>query len=249
MAGSTARSALITGASRGIGRGIALSLASRGYALTISSRDDLDLKTLSTELVAAGSPHVEHLAVDMADRAGVQELVASHARTFGSLHALVINAGVGTAGNVAGFRLDRLDKTVAVNFSAPFVLMQSALPSLRRGAQEDPERGAKIIALSSITGVYAESGLAAYGASKAALLSLIDTINHEEARSGVTAAAIAPGYVDTDMSAWIKETIPAHEMIRVADVVAVVDMLLNLGRNTSITRIVMSRSTGSGYEA
>ncbi|MER7002822.1 SDR family oxidoreductase [Dactylosporangium sp. NPDC000555] len=243
------RTALITGASRGIGRGIALSLAQQGYGLTVTSRSESGIATLAGQLRDAGSPMTVHRAADMADRQALPGLVALHGETFGSMNALIVNAGVGTAGPVDSFRTDRLDKTVEVNFTAAFVLIQAALPLLRSAADADPALGAKVIAMSSITGAYAESGLAVYGATKAALLSLMETVNLEEGARGVTASAIAPGYVETDMSAWVTDTVPADTMIRVSDVVAVVNMLLGLSRNTSITRIVMSRSGASGYHA
>jgi 3-oxoacyl-[acyl-carrier protein] reductase len=127
--------------------------------------------------------------------------------------------------------------------------VQRSLPLLRAAAAADPERGAKVIALASITGVYAEPGLAVYGATKAALISFMETLNAEESAHGVTATAIAPGYVDTDMSAWVTDTIPAHAMIPVADVVAVADMLLSLSPRTAIPTIVMARSGTNGYRA
>lgn len=241
------RTALITGASRGIGRGIARSLAGQGYGLTITSRSPSDLESLAEELRSAGSPRVTSMACDMAERQGVADVVSLHSQTFGSMSALIANAGVGTAGPIETFRLDRLDKTIEVNFAAAFILLQSSIPLLRSAAAADPVHGAKVIALSSITGVYAEAGLAAYGATKAALLSLIDTVNLEESANGIAASAIAPGYVETDMSAWVTDTVPAAGMIRVSDVVEVVDMVLRLSRNTSVTRIVMSRSGSSGY--
>ncbi|GAA4727746.1 3-oxoacyl-[acyl-carrier-protein] reductase [Nocardioides endophyticus] len=244
------RTALVTGASRGIGRGIALHLASQGYGLTITSRNDDDLAALASQLRSAGAPRVAHAACDMADRRSLPELMVLHGAHFeDSMDALVVNAGVGTAGPVDSVRMDRFDKMIDVNLTSGLVLIQSALPLLRAAAAADPERGAKIVALSSITGAYAEAGFAAYGASKAALLSLVETVSLEESGNGVTATAVAPAYVDTDMAAWITDEIPAHTMIPVADVVAVVAMVLGLSRNTAITRIVMGRSGTSGRHA
>jgi len=243
------RSALVTGASRGIGRGIAFRLAERGYALTITSRKPADLAALAPELRAAGAPHVVHYAADMADRAALAEVVDAHQAAFTNMNALVLSAGVGTAGPIDTLPLHRFDRTVEVNLAAAFVLIQHSLPLLRAAAAADPDRGAKVIALASITGVHPEPGLAAYGATKAALISLMQTLNAEESNRGVTATAIAPGYVHTDMSAWVTDTIPPHTMIPVADVVAVADMLLSLGPRTSITTIVMSRSGTTGHHA
>ncbi|MDX6242107.1 MAG: hypothetical protein QOG10_7049 [Kribbellaceae bacterium] len=246
---SHGRTALVTGASRGIGKGISLSLARQGFGLTITSRSDADLTHLAEELREAGAPQVMHAAADMSDREALPELVELHARTFGSMNALVANAGVGTMGSVIDFPMHRVDKTLHINLVAAMVLIQAALPLLRLGAEQDPERGATIIGLSSITGVFPEAGLALYGATKAALISLIETVNLEEAPYGVTATAIAPGYVNTDMSAWKTDTVPVESMIRVADVVAVANMLLDLGAATSITRIVMARRGSAGHQA
>jgi NAD(P)-dependent dehydrogenase (short-subunit alcohol dehydrogenase family) len=136
-----------------------------------------------------------------------------------------------------------------VNFVSPFVLVQRALPLLRAAAESDLEGGAKVIALASVAGVHAESGLAAYGASKAALISLMEALNVEESSRGVNATAIAPGFVNTDMSAWVTDVVSADTMIQIADVVEVVNMLLQLSRTACITKIVMSRSGTSGYVA
>jgi NAD(P)-dependent dehydrogenase (short-subunit alcohol dehydrogenase family) len=244
------KTALVTGASRGIGRGIAQRLAERGFGLTITSRSAGDLDRVAADLRSAGSPDVGYRECDMADRAAIADLMATHTSRFGStMNSLVINAGVGTAGPIGSFRLDRFDKTIDVNLTSALLLIQGALPSLRAAAAEDQVQGAKIIAMSSITGVYAEAGLAVYGASKAALLSLVETVNLEESSAGVTATAVAPAYVDTDMAAWITDKIPAHTMIPVADVVSVVDMILGLSRSTAITRVVMGRSGTSGRHA
>lgn len=242
-------SALVTGASRGIGRSIALSLAKSGFALTITSRRDEALAELEEVLLAAGAPSVRRSAGDVADREHLAHLVDLHRAEFGSMHALVINAGVGTAGSIADFPLERTQKLLDVNFIAGLVLMQHSLPLLRAGAAERPETGAKVIALSSITGAYAERDLATYGASKAALLSLVETFNLEECENGVTATALAPGYVNTEMAAWVTDRVPASTMIPVDDVVRVVDMLLSLSPASVISRMVIARSGSGGHTA
>lgn len=204
---------------------------------------------MADELRAAGAPSVAHHAADAAERDALPELVDVHDRTFGYLSALVLNAGVGTMSTVASTRLDRVDKTMSVNFTSPLVLLKHALPLLHEGAARDLERGAKIVATSSITGVYAEAGLAAYGASKAALMSLLETVNAEESGHGVSATAIAPAFVDTDMSAWTTDAVPADTMITVDDIVRVVDMVLGLSRNAVINRVVVGQAGTGGYRA
>jgi hypothetical protein len=161
------RTALITGASRGIGRGIAMHLAAQGYGLTITARRAPELAALAGELRAAGAPSVVHHAADAAERDVLLELVDVHDRTFGYLSALVLNAGVGTMSTVASTRLDRVDKTMSVDFTSPLVLLKHALPLLHEGAARDLERGAKIVATSSIDyelGLFAASSyLAVHG--------------------------------------------------------------------------------------
>ncbi|MFI2228818.1 SDR family oxidoreductase [Nocardia testacea] len=243
------KSALVSGASRGIGLGIAQRLARRGYALTITARDADRLDIVAADLRAAGAAAAVSVAADMADPQGVERVLARHADRFGSMSALVLNAGVGTAGALADSSMRRFDKTLAVNLRAPVQLIQGALPMLRAGAAIEPAHGAKVIALSSISGVYAEAGLAVYGAAKAALISLIATLNAEESGNGVTGTTIAPGYVDTEMSEWIHDRIPPEQMLTVNDVVEMVDSLLRLSSRAVVPNIVMSRAGTDGYRA
>ncbi len=243
------RTALITGASRGIGLGVAERLARQGYALTITARDAERLTSVGDRLREAGAVDVAAVAADMSDTDGVAGVLAEHEGRFGAMSALILNAGVGYAEPVADAVMRRFDKTMAVNLRAPLQLIQGALPLLRTAAAAEPARGAKVIALSSITGVYAEAGLSVYGAAKAALVSLIATLNAEESGNGVAATTIAPGYVDTDMSAWIHDRIPPEQMLAVDDVVEMVDSLLRLSARAVVSNIVMSRAGTDGYRA
>jgi len=245
----SSQSALVSGASRGIGLGIAIRLARRGYGLTISARDQQRLEAVGEELRAAGAPDVQPFAGDIADDTYLADLVAAHAARFEMVDALILNAGVGSAGALADFHPRRFDKQVTLNLRAPFVLLQQAMPLLRKAAAVNPGRGAKVVALSSITGVYAEPDLAVYGATKAALTSLIRSVNREEARNGVCATAISPAYVDTDMAAYVHERIPAEEMLEVADVVEMVDACLRLSARAAVPEIVMARSSSDGHGA
>lgn len=243
------RSALITGASRGIGLGIATRLARQGFGLTITARSEETLLAVAAELSAAGASEVVVLAGDAADPESPAAVVAAHCGSFDSLDVLVVNAGVGTAGTVGEFPMKRYDKTMDVNLRTPLAYMQKSLPLLRRAAELRPAHGATVIAMSSITGVFAEPGLGVYGASKAALLSLVDTFNVEESGRGVVATSLAPAFIDTEMSAWAHEQVPPEDMIPVSDVLDVVDLLIGLSPRTMISRIVMGRSGTSGFVA
>jgi 3-oxoacyl-[acyl-carrier protein] reductase len=243
------QSALVTGASRGIGLGIATRLAQQGYGLTIAARDPDRLESVVDELRIAGAPDGQALAGDIANESYPGHLVAAHAEGFGTLDALILNAGAGSAGPLSDFHPRRFDKQVTLNLRAPFLLLQHAMPLLRQAAAQAPRRGAKVVALASITGVYAEPDLAVYGATKAALMSLVRSVNREESAQGVCATAIAPAYVDTDMAAYVHERIPADEMLEVADVVQLVEACLRLSSRAAVPEIVMARSGSDGYRA
>ncbi|MBU2663763.1 SDR family oxidoreductase [Actinoplanes bogorensis] len=230
------RSALITGASRGIGRGIALALAAQGWRLTLVARDPVRLQAVADEI--GGADRV--VAVDLADPGAPAAIMEEQ----GDLDALILAAGVGSAAPLDGYPMRRFDKQFALNTRAPFELVSLALPKLRAA-----RGGGRVIALSSITGLHAEPSLTAYGASKAALLALCRGINAEESAHGVTATAIAPGYVDTDMSAWVHDTVPPEAMIPVEDIARTVTTLLDLSARTVINEIVMSRAGTPGYRA
>ncbi|GAB3199096.1 SDR family oxidoreductase [Nocardioides hungaricus] len=243
------RSALVTGASRGIGLGIATRLARQGFGLTITARSADVLTSVADGLRKAGAAEVTVVAADAGDPDAADLVVAAHRATFDSMDALVINAGVGTAGTVGDFPLNRYDKTFDVNLRTPLTLMQKSLPLLRQAATMRPGTGANVIAMSSITGVFAEPGLGVYGASKAALLSLVDTFNLEESGNGVVATSLAPAFVDTDMAAWAHARVPPEDMIPVSDVLDIVETLIGLSPRIMISRIVMGRAGTSGVVA
>jgi 3-oxoacyl-[acyl-carrier protein] reductase len=238
--GSDGPSALITGASGGIGRAVAGLLAASGWALTLTARNEDRLKEVKAELESSAAS-VEVVPADLADERSVLRVTDFHRAAHGAMNALVLAAGVGSAGPIAGYPLRRFDKQFAVNVRAPFLLIGEALPMLRAGARARPERGGRIVALASIEGVYPEPGLAAYAASKAALLSLVQSVNSEEGANGVTASAISPGYVDTAMSAWVADRIPPESMITISDVVKIVDLILNLSPAAVLPHLIVNR--------
>ncbi|WP_202865432.1 SDR family oxidoreductase [Ornithinimicrobium sufpigmenti] len=245
----TQLSALVTGATRGIGRGIADHLAGAGYALTIAARRADALAAAADELRDLGAPRVETVAADMADADAVETVLARHREAYGSLNALVLAAGVGSAAPLEGYPMRRYDKQLAVNARSAFQLVTGGMDLLRAGAQSEPERASRILALSSVEGLYPEEGLAAYGASKAALIALMQSVNVEVGQHGVTGTAISPAYVDTEMSDWVADRVPKESMIRVADVVAVVSMVLAASRTASFPHIVINRTGASPYQA
>jgi NAD(P)-dependent dehydrogenase (short-subunit alcohol dehydrogenase family) len=241
-------SALVTGASRGIGLALARRLALAGWDLTLSARDTALLTSARSELETSGAK-VEVTSGDTADVDALAELIDLHKKSYGAMNALILAAGVGSVGPLENYPAKRLDKQLAVNLRAPFILVSQALPLLRAGVDTDPDRGGRIVVMSSLEGVHPEIGLSAYAASKAALISLVQSINAEEGPNGITASAVSPGFVATDMSAWTADTIPLETMIDVQDVVMTVDLILNLSRNAVLPHIVINRIGGGAYHA
>lgn len=232
--------ALVTGASRGIGLGIARRLAEAGYDLTVSARDASRLNRAAEVLAGAGG-RVHAIAADMAVEEDVRRLAAEHTQHHGRLDVLVIGAGVGSSESIEKATKKRYDLQFDVNVRAPFVLLQACLPVLRKTAATNPEHGARIIALASITGIAAEPALAAYGATKAALISLCRSVNTEASAHGVSATAICPGYVDTDMSAWTRDRIEPHRMIQVDDITELAMSLTRLSAFAVVPELVVTR--------
>lgn len=236
----SARTALITGASRGIGRAIAGRLAEEGWDLLLSARNEPGLNEAVGSLSESGAA-VRGVPADMGKPADVEALASAQYDRGSELDLLVLAAGIGTGGSVDGYRMDRLDLQFAVNVRAPFQLVSLLLPALRAAARSRPELGARIVAMSSITGQSAEPGLAAYGATKAALTRFCETVTTEEGGNGVLATAFAPGYVDTDMAAWVHESIPPGEMMKTSDVAELTLALTRLSRWAAVPAIVMTR--------
>ncbi|MFI6937355.1 SDR family NAD(P)-dependent oxidoreductase [Streptomyces sp. NPDC050287] len=240
------RTALITGASRGIGAAIACRLAADGWDLTLSARSPDPLRTLADELRAEHGVRVHTAAGDMAEETDVRGVAEQHLAAYDRLDALVLSAGMGQAGAIADFPLHRLDKQYAVNLRAPFQLIQECLPALRATTALPVDHGgvhtgARIVAIASITGVTAEPSLAAYAATKAAVLSLCESVNVEESAAGVSACAVAPGYVDTDMTAWMHDRLAPEDMITAEDVAEIVSTVVRLSRTAVVPSVVLTR--------
>jgi short-subunit dehydrogenase len=232
--------ALVTGASRGIGRAIATRLAAEGYDVTLSARDAAALDEV-VGLLRDSAGQVRACPADLSRIDGAVQLAEAQRSLSHALDVLVLCAGTGTAGSLDDYPQRRIERQLSVNLLAPIRLVQGLLPALRTAAAESPARGAKVIALASIAGVASEPGLAVYGATKAALISLCESITVDAAGTGVVATAISPGYVDTDMSAWMHNTLAPEDMISPEDIAELALAVCRLSRNAAVPNIVVTR--------
>ncbi|ANY24382.1 SDR family NAD(P)-dependent oxidoreductase [Gordonia terrae] len=233
------RTALVTGASRGIGLEIARRFASAGWDLTVSARTESTLAEATDSLRAESASEVSAVVADMASEEDVSRLAAAHRDRFGRLDALVLNAGMGSIGPFDEFPVRRLDKLLTVNVRSAYLLIQQLLPLLRATAGD--AGSSRVIAISSLTGTASEPLNSAYGASKAALTSLCETLNTEESLGGVSATALCPGYVATDMTAPLTGEVPADTMIDPVEIAELAVGLTRLGRSAVIPAIFISR--------
>jgi NAD(P)-dependent dehydrogenase (short-subunit alcohol dehydrogenase family) len=222
-----ARAAIITGGSSGIGLAIARMLKGEGYDLTLASRRPEKVKAAAEELGAVAA------AADVGDEAACERLVAEHRERFGRLDMLVNSAGIGIAGTVEQLPAKHLDLTIGVNLRGLFLVTQQAIPLLR-------ESRGWIVNLASIAGTLPTPGLSAYGATKAAVISLTRSLNEELDGDGIRAIAICPGFVDTPMAEW--SGIPADQMIQPEDCAEIVRMCLRLSPHARVPQVVVERA-------
>jgi NAD(P)-dependent dehydrogenase (short-subunit alcohol dehydrogenase family) len=220
------RAALITGGSSGIGLAIARMLRDEGYALTLASRRAEKVQAAAEELGAFA------VAADVGDADACARLVAEHRERFGRLDVLVNSAGVGIAGTVEHLPAKHFDLQLGVNLRGLFLVTQAAIPLLR-------ESHGWIVNLASIAGTLPTPGLATYGATKAAVISLTRSLNGELDADGVRAIAICPGFVDTPMAQW--SGIEPDEMIRPEDCAEIVRMCLRLSPHARVPQVVIER--------
>jgi NAD(P)-dependent dehydrogenase (short-subunit alcohol dehydrogenase family) len=222
-----ARAALITGGSSGIGLAIARMLREEGFDLTLASRRPEKVEAAAAELGAVA------VAADVSDESDCERIVAEHRARFGRLDLLVNSAGIGIAGNVADLPAKHLDLTLGINLRGLFLVTKHAIPLLK-------ESRGWIVNLASIAGTLPTPGLSAYGATKAAVISLTRSLNEELDADGVRAIALCPGFVDTPMAQW--SGIPGDEMIQPEDCAEVVRMCLRLSPHARVPQVVIERS-------
>ena len=220
------RAALITGGSSGIGLAIARMLRDEGFSLTLASRRLERVEAAAAELGATA------VAADVADAEACAQLLAGHRERFGRLDVLVNSAGIGIAGRVEDLPEKHLDLQLGVNLRGLFLVTQAAIPLLR-------ESRGWIVNLASIAGTIPSPGLATYGATKAAVISLTRSLNEELDADGVRAVALCPGFVDTPMAAWAG--LQGEEMIQPEDCAEIVRMLLRLSPRARIPQVVIER--------
>ena len=232
------RAALVTGASSGIGLAIARLLGEEGYALTVAARRPDKLAEAAASLRAAGGEVCE-VAANMADEADIRRVVAAHRERFGRLDVLVNNAGVGVGAAVAETQTKRIDLQLDVNLRAVILLYRECADLLRAAGAE--HRNALVVNTSSLSGKSGQAWLSVYSATKAAVIGWTQAMNKELNREGVKSVALCPGFVETAMTEFVRDQVPAEEMIRPEDIAEAVRFLLRTSPHCVVPEIVFQR--------
>lgn len=209
--GLDGRVAVVTGAARGIGKGIAEALAANGA------------RVAALDLAAPDHPGIVGIACDVSDEAAVERAFTRVEAELGTTSVLVLNAGIYPIVPFEETTLDVWNRTLAINLTGAFLAARRALPGMR-------EQGyGRVIGIGSSAGVAGGSrSVAAYAASKAGLMTLMKSIANEYAKVGVTANALAPALIDTEMIAGTRDLvsrIPVGRFGRVDEVAALVAFL------------------------
>ena len=232
------RAAIVTGASRGIGYALAKVLADAGYAVTLSARKPESLEQAAEALRGEGA-RVEVVAANLADEDSVRAVVDRHRDTFGRLDVLVNNAGVGVGAAAGEHRTKYVDMQLDVNLRAIVLFYRECADLLRAAGAE--HKNALVVNMASMAGKSPQPWLSVYSATKAAVVAYTSAMNKELNGAGVKSVAFCPGFVDTDMSEFVKESIPAEEMIKTSDIAEALQFVLRLSPSCVIPEIAFQR--------
>jgi 3-oxoacyl-[acyl-carrier protein] reductase len=222
--------ALVTGASRGIGRAIAQELARRGAFVFLGARDEARLAEAVREIEAAGG-RASALALDVSDRASVDGALDAVLKGQGRLDHLVNNAGITRDNLLLRMKPEEWDQVLAVNLTGTFHCTQAALRPMLK------QRFGRIVNVTSVVGLAGNAGQANYAASKAGIVGFTKAVAREVASRSITVNAVAPGYVETDMTAAMNEkareavvsAVPMGRVGKPEDVAAAVAYLVSEG--------------------
>lgn len=192
--------AVITGAGRGIGRALAVCLAAEGARVAVCDIDDGACRSVAAGIEATGGAALA-VACDVSRRDGVEAMMARAAETFGGVDILVNNAGITRDALIADLTDEQWDAVMAVNLKATFLCAQAAIKHM------SPDGGGKIINISSIVGEMGNLGQTNYVASKAGVIGLTKALAKELARRKICVNAIAPGFIDSEMTQAIPDKV------------------------------------------
>jgi NAD(P)-dependent dehydrogenase (short-subunit alcohol dehydrogenase family) len=217
------RAAIVTGASSGIGLAIARMLGEEGYGITMAARRAEKLEGAVATLEADGFD-VHGVAANVAEEAEIKKVVDTHRERYGRLDTLVNNAGVGIGASVGDIVAKRVDMQLDINIRSIILFYREALPMLLEAGEQ--HHNALVVNTSSISGKRGVGWLSVYSATKHAVIGWTEAMNNELGEKGIKSTALAPAFVDTPMTEFVKGQVAAEAMIRPEDISEAVRYLL-----------------------
>ncbi len=231
----TTKVAIVTGASRGVGRAISVALAGEGAAVVLAARAIDKLKETAEKVTAAGGS-AEIAATDLRDEAAIKALVATTVAKFGRLDILVNNAAVTLSAKLEETATEDWDRLFRVNARGPFILCREALPLLKKAPR------AHIVNIVSIVGVKCHLFQGAYTASKHALRGMTKVLAEELRGTSVRVHSICPGGIDTDMITQIRPDIKREDLMQPEEIAELVVYLVTHEGNAVIDELHIRRA-------
>ncbi|MEA2179257.1 MAG: hypothetical protein QOG77_2554 [Solirubrobacteraceae bacterium] len=236
------RAAIVTGASSGIGLALAHLLGQEGHALTIAARRPEKLDAARTELEEAGHDVVA-VAANLGDEGSIRTVVDAHRQRHDRLDVLINNAGVGMGQPIAELSTKKLDVQLATNLRSLPLFYRECLELLEVAGAE--HGNALVVNTASVAGKHGEPWLSVYSATKAGVIAFTQSMNAELNEKGIKSTALCPAFVDTPMSDFMKDRLPAEAMIQVSDIAESVRFLLRLTRGCVVPEIVFTGPGGA----
>jgi 3-oxoacyl-[acyl-carrier protein] reductase len=232
--------ALVTGASRGIGRAIASALSASGRHVIAVGRNSAQLEALAHEITAAGG-FATSLRADLSDEQQLLNVFTTIRQQHGRLDVLINNAGIGVFGPLEDLATADLDRMLNVNLRAPFLCCREGLKLMT------PQKSGYIINIASVVGFKGYLNQAAYTASKHGIMGLTKVLAAEAQPHGIRTSVILPGGVDTDMAGDARPDLGRSILLQPTDIAQVVTFLLSLPERAAIDQIYIRRRNSTPF--
>lgn len=242
VGGAEKMTALLTGASRGIGLAIARELADVGYNLALVARGEDALKQVAAEIEAAHGVHVKTIAADLAQEEAYSRIVAQTVAEFGGIDLLVNCAGLAQQGSFTDVEPAEWDRIFAVNAKAPFFICKEALPYLKQSQKP------VIINIASVVGFKGYINQSVYSSSKHALTGFTKVLAKEVQPFGIRVHLISPGGVATDMVKEMRPDIKPDELLQPEEIAEIVRFLVTRKGRGTIDQFYLRRYSSLAFD-